>query len=60
VPPLTKSNPQQFVDAMRQRGMKPVSCNTYIKAVNAFGLWLHHEGHLDERLWLSMLKVERV
>jgi integrase/recombinase XerD len=59
VPRLTKSNLQQFVVAMRQRGMKPVSCNTYIKAVNAFCLWLHHEGHLDERLQLSMLKVEQ-
>ena len=57
VPPLTKSNLQQFVIAMR--GMKPVSCNTYIKAVNAFCLWLHDEGHLDERVQLSLVKVEQ-
>jgi hypothetical protein len=36
LPPLTKSMLQQFVVALRQRDMKPVSCNTYIKAVNAF------------------------
>ena len=59
VPPLTKSNLQQFVVAMRQRGMKPVSCNTYIKAVNAFCLWLHDEGHVEERLQLSLLRVEQ-
>ena len=50
VPPLTKSALQQFVVSVRQRGVKPVSCNTYIKALNAFCLWLHEEGDLAERL----------
>ena len=43
VPPLTESALQQFVVAARERGVKPVSCNTYIKALNAFCLWLHEE-----------------
>ena len=30
-PALTKSSLQQFVVSLRQRGVKPVSCNTYIK-----------------------------
>ena len=58
-PPLTKSSLQQFVVSVRQRGVKPVSCNTYIKALNAFCLWPHEEGHLLERLQLPMLKVEQ-
>jgi integrase/recombinase XerD len=58
LPPLTKSVLQQFVVTMRQCGMRPVSCNTYIKGVNAFCLWLHREGHLAERLKLPRLKVE--
>jgi integrase/recombinase XerD len=58
VPPLTKSNLQQFVVAIRQRGVKPVSCNTYIKAMNAFCVWLHTEGHHAERLQLPLLKIE--
>ena len=28
-PPLTKSSLQQFVISVRQRGVKPVSCDTY-------------------------------
>ncbi|MEP7303930.1 MAG: tyrosine-type recombinase/integrase, partial [Acidobacteriota bacterium] len=59
VPPLSKASLQQFVVSVRQRGVKPVSCNTYIKALNAFCLWLHAEGHLDDRLQLSLLKVEQ-
>jgi site-specific recombinase XerC len=54
VPPLTKSALQQFVVEVRQRGVKPVSCNTYIKALNAFCLWLHQEGHFAERLQLPL------
>ena len=59
LPPLTKSALQAFVVAVRQRGVQPVSCNTYIKALNAFCLWLHEEGHLVERLQLPLLKVEQ-
>jgi integrase/recombinase XerD len=59
LPPLTKPSLQQFVVSVRQRGVKPVSCNTYIKALNAFCLWLHAEGHLVERLKLPLLKVEQ-
>jgi integrase/recombinase XerD len=58
-PPLTKSALQQFVIDVRQRGVKPVSCNTYIKALNAFCLWLHEEGHTAERLSLALLKFEK-
>src|SRR4051812_27738580 len=58
VPPLTKTSLQQFVVSVRQRGVKPVSCNTYIKALNAFCLWLHQEGHVAERLQLPLLRVE--
>ena len=59
VPPLTKSSLQQFVVSVRHRGVKPVSCNTYIKALNAFCPWLHTEGHLSGPLQLPLLKVEQ-
>ena len=58
-PDITKSSLQQFVIAMRQRGAKPISINTYIKAMNAFCGWLHDEGHHRERLQLPLLKLER-
>lgn len=44
---------------MRQRNVKPVSVNTYIKALNAFCRWLHQEGHHAERLELPLLKLEK-
>jgi len=35
-----------------------VSCNTYIKAMNAFCLWLHKEGHHADRLRLPLLTIK--
>jgi hypothetical protein len=40
-PPITKTSLQSFVVKMRQRDVKPISVNTYIKALNAFCRWLH-------------------
>ena len=57
-PSLTKASLQQFVVSVRQRGVKPISCNTYIKALNAFSLWMHDEGHTIEPTELPLLKVE--
>ena len=58
-PPLpTKATLQQFVIGLRQRAIRPVTCNTYIGAMNAFCVWLHEEGHASERVKLSKLRVE--
>jgi integrase/recombinase XerD len=58
-PAVTKASLQAFVIALRQRGVKPISCNTYIKAVNAFCRWLHEEGHRPTRIELPLLKCEK-
>lgn len=58
-PALTKSALQQFVVSLRQRDVKPVSCNTYIKALNAFCLWAHTEGYLEACVQLGPLNVEK-
>lgn len=50
---------QSWVVAMRQRGLSAVSCNTYLKAVNAFLALLHAEGHLTARLALTPLRTEK-
>jgi integrase/recombinase XerD len=50
---------QAFVVSLRERGVRPVSCNTYIKALNAFCGWLQHEGHTEQRLELPSLKTEQ-
>ena len=39
--------------------MRPVTCNTYIGAMNAFCRWLHEEHHLTEPLKLKKLRDER-
>jgi site-specific recombinase XerD len=55
----TKPTLQQFVVALRERGIKPVACNTYVGAMNAFCAWLHQEGHAPQRAKLQKLRVER-
>jgi integrase/recombinase XerD len=50
---------QRFVLGLRERGVRPVSVNTYLKAMNAFGRWLHAEGHASERVALPPLKTPR-
>jgi hypothetical protein len=34
-PAMSKSTLQSFVVSLRKRNVKPISCNTYIKALNA-------------------------
>ena len=55
----TRTALEDFVVAQRQRGIRPVTVNTYIGATNAFCAWLPHEGHVAEHLKLSKLRVER-
>jgi integrase/recombinase XerD len=55
----TKATLQQFVVGLRERGIRPVTCNTYIGAMNAFCRWLHEEGHARERVKIQKLRVER-
>jgi site-specific recombinase XerD len=59
-PPLpTKGSLQRFVVAMRDRGLKPITCNTNLVAMNAFCLWLHQEEHAPERVKLPRMRVEK-
>jgi integrase/recombinase XerD len=44
---------------LRDRGVKPVSCNCYLRGLNAFCRWLHQEGHLPQPVRLSPLKLEK-
>ncbi len=54
----TKATLQEFVIRQRDRGVRAVTCNTYIGAMNAFCVWLHQEGHLKEPLKLPKLLAE--
>jgi YggT family protein len=39
--------------------VRPVSCNTWIRALNVFCGWLHEQGHSAEGLKLKTLRVEK-
>jgi site-specific recombinase XerD len=56
---LDRSELQEFVIHLRQRGVSPVSCNCYIRGLNAFCRWLHHEGHAPHPVRLPPLKLEK-
>jgi hypothetical protein len=40
---LNRSHMEQFVYAVRARGVRPVTCNTWLRALNAFCRWLHEK-----------------
>jgi integrase/recombinase XerD len=54
----TKAALQQLVVVLRDRGIRAVTVNTYLGAMNAFCAWLHQEGHLAASVKLSKLRVE--
>lgn len=56
---LNRSHLEQFVYALRDRGVKPVTCNTWLKALNTFFGWLHERGDTPVRVQLKPLKVEK-
>jgi site-specific recombinase XerD len=39
--------------------VRPVTCNTWLRALNAFFCWLHENGHVPTRVHLRPLKVEK-
>ena len=56
---VSKSSLQDFVVAMRQKGLTPGGCNVRIRTVNSYLTWLHEEGHTPERLRVRVLRTER-
>jgi site-specific recombinase XerD len=56
---LERSNLEQFIYVLRDRGVKPVTCNTWLKALNAFFRWLHENGHVAQPVHMRPLKVEK-
>lgn len=58
-PAFTALTVQQFIITLRDRGVSPVTCNTWLKALNVFGGWLHAHGHSPTRVHLKPLRVER-
>ena len=44
--------------ALRDRGVRPVTCNTWMRALNAFSRWLLERGDLPASIRLRPIKVE--
>jgi integrase/recombinase XerD len=49
----------EFIVHLRERGVKPVSCNSWLRALNAFCAWLHQEGLLRAAVSLKPQRLER-
>lgn len=58
-PPLNRSHLTAFVVALRDRGLRPVTVNTWLRALNAFCRWLSAEGLSGETVRLQLLRVEK-
>jgi site-specific recombinase XerD len=56
---LNQSHLDQFIYSLRDRGVRPVTCNTWLRALNAFCRWLHENGHAPTRIHIRPLKVEK-
>lgn len=56
---LSKEGLNQFIITMRQSGISPVTCNTYIRGVNSLLTWLYENNHTTERLRAKQLKEEK-
>ena len=56
---LTKNHLTRFVLCMRERGMKPATCNVYIRGMNSFLSWLHENEHISEPLKIKQLQTEQ-
>ena len=56
---ITKTDLQHFVVHLRERGVRPVTCNTWIRALNAFCRWLHDQGEAPTLVRLAPQRLEK-
>ncbi|HZH92185.1 MAG TPA: tyrosine-type recombinase/integrase [Pyrinomonadaceae bacterium] len=56
---LNKSVLNRFVLTMREKGLKPSTCNVYIRGLNSFLSWLHEYEFITEPLKIKLLKTEQ-
>lgn len=54
---FTKPQLNRWVMAMRESGVKPKSCNTFISAINAFCNWMYESEVVGTRIKVGLLKV---
>jgi integrase/recombinase XerD len=49
----------ECVVKMRESGLSPISCNTYISGINSFLTWLYENEYTKEHLKIRELRTER-
>jgi site-specific recombinase XerD len=52
----SKATVGERITILRNRGLSPISVNSYLRAVNAFFRWAFTEGHLPELIRIPKLK----
>ena len=57
-PLISKADLQHFVVHLRERGVRPVSCNTWVRALNAFCRWLHEQGEIPALVKLAPQRLD--
>ena len=58
-PLISRADLQSFVVHLRERGVKPVTCNTWVRALNAFCRWLHEQGEIPSAVKLAPQRLEK-
>jgi integrase/recombinase XerD len=56
---ITQRDLQGFVIHLRERGVKPVSCNSWLRAMNSFCRWLHEQGATPTLVHLPLQRLEK-
>jgi hypothetical protein len=56
---ISKADLQNFVVHLRERGVRPVTCNTWLRALNAICRWLHEQGEQPSLVKLRPQRLEK-
>jgi site-specific recombinase XerD len=56
---ISRTDLQSFVVHLRERGVRPVTCNTWLRALNAFCRWLHEQGEIPSLVKLAPQRLEK-
>lgn len=48
-----------LIQVQLEKGIKPVSVNSWLTGIRAYLFWLHNEGHLKDRPRVELLKFEQ-
>jgi len=59
VPLIGRRDLEQFALHLRERGVRPVSCNCWLRALNSFCRWLHEQGVTPDLVRLPPQRLEQ-